>query len=190
MAQSFFSPVTNPLAWVRFLLAAALGLALDQWSKIHSFATLMLSKSVVDGRVHVESRTYAFIPDWLEFHVTANHGAVFGLGQGRRVLFVIVSVAAIGFIFYLFSASGRQRIYQIILGMLLAGVLGNLYDRVVLGYVRDMIFALPKWDVFPWIFNVADSLLCVGVALMILHSIFHSSKKPTPEPNAGEIPAQ
>lgn len=190
MAQSFFSPVTNPFAWVRFLLTAALGLALDQWSKIHSFATLMLSRSVVDGRVHVESRTYAFIPDWLEFHVTANQGAVFGLGQGRRVLFVIVSVLAIGFIFYLFSASGRQRTYQIILGMLLAGVLGNLYDRVVLGYVRDMIFALPKWDVFPWIFNVADSLLCVGVALMILHSIFHSSTKPAPEPNAGEIPAQ
>jgi lipoprotein signal peptidase len=70
--------------------------------------------------------------------------------------------------------------------MLLAGVLGNMYDRVLHGYVRDMIHALPGWrwpqglrdaigflprEVFPWVFNVADTLLCVGVALSILYSV-------------------
>jgi len=59
--------------------------------------------------------------------------------------------------------------------VLLAGVLGNLYDRLVFGYVRDMIHALPAWpNLFPYIFNVADSLLCVGVAMMIVYSIFRS----------------
>jgi signal peptidase II len=63
--------------------------------------------------------------------------------------------------------------------MLLAGVLGNLYDRIQYGYVRDMIHALPDkfvfgYPAFPWIFNIADSLLCVGVAFMILYSFFHN----------------
>jgi signal peptidase II len=138
-----------------------------------------------DGRLEAPSSEYAFIPGWLHFHYTVNQGAVFGLGQGQRVLFIGVSLAAIVFLTYLFAASGRQRFYQVILGMLLAGVLGNMYDRIVFGHVRDMIYALPGWhwpawfhhllpmlppEVFPWIFNVADTLLCTGVFLMIVYS--------------------
>jgi signal peptidase II len=159
---------------------AALGLALDQWSKIHAFATLMIAKSVdAEGRVHVISREedYKLVPGWLHFHVTANQGAVFGIGQGWRSLFLVVSIAAIGFVLYLFATSGRQRLYQVVLGLLIAGVLGNLYDRVMLGYVRDMIYALPKYGLFPWIFNVADTMLCVGVGMMILYSFLHSPAK-------------
>jgi len=55
---------------------------------------------------------------------------------------------------------------------LLAGVLGNLYDRLMLGYVRDMIHALPMWkNFFPYVFNVADTFLCTGVGLMIVYSL-------------------
>jgi signal peptidase II len=77
----------------------------------------------------------------------------------------------------LFLNSRRQWFYQIVLGMLMAGVLGNLYDRLMFGYVRDMVYALPRWGVFPWIFNVADSLLCVGVGIMIVYSLFASGKQ-------------
>ncbi len=164
----------------RLLLPALIGFGLDLWTKhlavVHLKAT------------HASSR---FIPGWLHWEYTENHGAVFGSGQGLRWLFVTVSVMAIAFLLYLFSTSGRQWIYQILLGILMAGVLGNLYDRLVHGYVRDMIHALPGWkwpawmvqalpewqwkyqDVFPWIFNVADALLCVGVALMIVYSVLH-----------------
>src|SRR5262249_30194528 len=122
---------------------------------------------------------YRLIPGWLEFELTINHGAVFGLGAGRVVLFVAVSVAAIFFLTYLFAASNDQRFYQFILGLLLAGVLGNMYDRIQYGYVRDMIHALPQWPkLFPWIFNVADVLLCTGVGLMIAYSFLFSAKKP------------
>ena len=163
-----------------FLLTAGIGFGLDQWSKVAAFRDL--SGGMVpsaDGReVPANPRSVPFIPGWLHFDVTANPGAVFGIGAGQRALFIIVSAAAIVFIFYLFATSGRQRIYQIILGMLLAGVLGNLYDRLVFGYVRDMIHALPRWPgVFPWIFNVADSLLCVGVFLMIVYSFFHNPER-------------
>jgi signal peptidase II len=118
----------------------------------------------------------------VNFQAMVNQGAVFGIGQGKRALFLTVSVAAILFIFYLFLTSDRQPFYQFVLGLLLAGVLGNLYDRLVLGYVRDMIYIFPGRivmgrEVFPWIFNVADSLLCVGVAMIFLYSLRGQPKK-------------
>ena len=156
------------------MLTAVIGLALDQWSKLYSF------KLAHENRVDGDGDIWKAIPGFLHIHVTTNRGAVFGIGQGWRSAFVLVSVAAIIFVLYLFASSGRQRLYQIVLGMLIAGILGNLYDRLALGYVRDMIWALPKWGVFPWIFNVADSLLCVGVTIMIVYSFFHSPPKPKP----------
>ena len=119
------------------------------------------------------SKGLRVIPGLLHLQVTVNEGAVFGLGQGQRWLFLAISVAAILFLTHLFTISGRQRFYQFILGLLLAGVLGNMYDRFRYGYVRDMIYGLPRWGVFPWIFNVADALLCVGVGLIFLYSLLH-----------------
>lgn len=177
-----------PLALSLFLLTAIIGYSVDQWTKVVAFDKLADGVRVVDGRpVPNEHRTYVVVPGWLQFDVTANIGAVFGIGQGQRTLFVLVSIGAIAFIIYLFATSGRQRLYQVILGMLLAGVLGNLYDRARFGYVRDMIHALPDKYIFghpafPWIFNVADSLLCVGVALMILYSFFHDPQKADHKP--------
>ena len=192
-------PLQSPAAVARLLLVVALGLGLDLFTKVWAFRTLMYERlTLPDGWVQVQSRTYAFLPGWLHFHVTANQGAVFGVGQGNRWLFVAVSVAAIAFLVYLFATSApRQRVYQVIVGMLLAGVLGNLYDRLVFGYVRDMIYMLPgrtwpqwlanmlpsswQWPrgpVFPWIFNVADALLCTGVALMLVYSLYLWWKDP------------
>ena len=171
MDRLSFRNFRSPLALICFLLTAVAGFGIDQWSKRAAVSAL------------AERGTIQCIPGWIEFQYTSNHGAVFGIGQGQRTLFVSVSVAAILFIFYLFVTSGRQRGYQIILGMLMAGVMGNLYDRVNYGYVRDMIHALPRWpNLFPWIFNVADTLLCVGVGLMIVYSFFHDPAKAGSDP--------
>ena len=157
----------SPAALSRFLLTAAIGLSLDLWSKYEAFSRLE------DGV------PYRFIPGWLEFEVTRNHGAVFGLGQGRLVLFLIVSFGAIGFLGYLFAVSEKRWFYQLILGLLMAGVLGNLYDRIVFGSVRDMIHVLSRWPhLYPWIFNVADSFLCVGVGLMVIYSLIMPAAQP------------
>ena len=166
-----------------FLLPAVIGLMVDLTTKHVAFKRLANwgVEERENGRVVVnippgeEQPVYRLWPRWLHFQAMANQGAVFGIGQGQRWLFLSVSVAAIGFIFYLFATSGRQRFYQFVLGLLLAGVLGNMYDRLTLGYVRDMIYIFPSRilfgrEVFPWIFNVADSLLCVGVALIFLYS--------------------
>lgn len=193
-----FDPLHSPAAVARFLLATLIGLGLDLWTKSLAAAHL------ADGG------TVRFIAGWLHFQYTENHGAVFGIAQGQRWLFVIVSIVAIVFLTWLFAASRkRQWFYQLLLGILLAGVLGNMYDRIVYGYVRDMIFALPGWhwpgtwtlplvhypgpgrDVFPWIFNVADSLLCTGVALMILYSftVMPDESRQTAEAEAQKAPS-
>jgi signal peptidase II len=156
----------SPAAIARFVITTAIGLSLDLWVKSLAIAHLKAADAI------------NVIPGWLRLEYTENHGAVFGIAQGQRWIFLIVSAAALIFLTYLFSTSGRRAFYQIILGMLLAGVLGNMYDRVVYGYVRDMIHALPMWpNFFPWIFNVADSLLCVGVGLMLIYSFFQSPQK-------------
>jgi signal peptidase II len=195
----------SPAAMSRFLLVCVLGLGLDLWSKSFAFAHLAPANARADD---ARPQKVEFIKGWVQFETTMNHGAVFGFGQGQKWLFLGVSVIAIVFLSYLFATSKRQRFYQLILGTLLAGVLGNMYDRIVFGYVRDMIHALPGWswpgtwqvggypagrdrDVFPYIFNVADILLCVGVGLMIVYSLFfapveRAEKKAT---DAGTAPA-
>jgi signal peptidase II len=186
------SALRSSVAWICFLLTAAAGVSLDLYTKWLAFSTLAAQiVRTPDGLVRVYSKApYPLIPGWIEFEVTANQGAVFGMGQGRRVLFVVVSFLAIGFLFYLFAHSGKKRFYQILLGMLMAGVVGNLYDRIELGYVRDMIHALSRWpDLFRYIFNVADSLLCVGVSLMILLSLFPEKKAEGAE-SAGGSPSR
>ena len=194
MKHRWTDNLRSPLALFLFFGVAAIGLTADLWSKAAAKARLY------DGDV------VHFIPNVLNFTYTENRGAVFGLGQGQQTLFLIVSIGAVAFLAFLFFSSGKSRIYQFILGMLLAGVLGNMYDRVAFGYVRDMIHALPGWhwpswiverlpmnwqppvgrelEVFPWIFNIADSLLCTGVAAMLVFSFISEFRRKRVE--AGE----
>ncbi|MGC4005092.1 MAG: signal peptidase II [Pirellulales bacterium] len=161
-------------SWLCLILPFVIGLGSDLLLKSWSFNSLVKSTYIdPEGRMQVNSVEHELIPNILTLHSHVNYGAVFGIGQGNRILFVIVSVMAIALLFFLFIKSAKQYTYQILLGMLLAGVLGNFYDRIVYGYVRDMIYAFPNRDIFPWIFNIADSLLCTGVGGMFIYSIFH-----------------
>jgi len=188
MAQSVAANLRSPAALARFFAVSIVGFSLDLWTK-----SLAVSNLKNAGPMNS-------IPGWIQFEYTENHGAVFGIAQGQRWIFLLVSVGALIFLTYLFCTSGVRRFYQFILGLLLAGVLGNLYDRIFFGYVRDMIHALPGWhwpgwvlhvlpflpaEVFPWIFNVADTLLCAGVGLLLIYSFIHS---PPPEPKAAAEP--
>lgn len=174
------------------LLTALLGLGID-----------VFTKSAAAHHLAPPNSAISFIPGYLNFTYVENRGAVFGMGQGWRWLFVLVSVLAIGFVFYLFATSRRRWWHDITLGMLLAGIIGNLYDRLVFGYVRDMIHALPShfwggtWQVmgyppppdrafFPWVFNVADSLLCVSIAILIIAGVFIDFQKTHDAPRSDQ----
>jgi lipoprotein signal peptidase len=146
---SRLAALRSPAALLTFVLTTVIGLTVDLWTKSYAWNHLVidpqaqLERDPYSGHLRVDSHTARPIPGWLHFKVTVNEGAVFGLGQGKRAVFAVVSVAAIGFLAYLFATSGSRRFYQFVLGMLLAGVLGNLYDRMVYKYVRDMLYALP-----------------------------------------------
>src|SRR5687768_11232206 len=99
----------SPPALARFVLVCLIGVALDLWTKHYSFTHLARQDAPPwDGR----PRVVEFIPGWVQFEITTNHGAVFGLGQGQKALFLVVSVLAIGFLSWLFATSNRQRFYQ------------------------------------------------------------------------------
>ncbi len=156
----------SPLAWLRFVLIACGGLTADLWTKHLAFAKLGYGPG---------SRIVVLIPpDILRLRTTLNPGAVFGVGQGLAPLFILISLVAIGFVVYVFMNTQRgQWVMQIALGLILAGAMGNLYDRAFNdGKVRDFIL-LQYW---PWIFNLADAMLCIGVPLLIVCWLFQGSQ--------------
>ena len=126
---------------------------------------------------HLELQTTGgytvWAPAWRMIYVE-NPGAAWslfsGLSEGvRNTFFTIISLAAVAFVLgYYRRLRQDQRYYQLALSLLLAGAVGNFIDRLARRYVIDFI----DWYVGPhhWpTFNVADSLIVVGVALLILH---------------------
>ena len=111
----------------------------------------------------------ASFPLWegvLHFTYVENTGAAFGSFKDHRWVFMVVSsVAIIALIAYFFWAKPKDMPTIVALAFITGGGIGNMIDRVLLGYVVDFIdFTLIDFAVF----NVADSFVCVGVGLMIL----------------------
>jgi signal peptidase II len=103
--------------------------------------------------------------------VTAlNNGAAFGIVQGQSFLLTLISFFALLIVIAVFLfGSIKNRFYQVTMGLLAAGISGNLYDRIFNdGRVRDFIDVV-YWPGKHWpAFNVADSLLCIAVGLILL----------------------
>jgi lipoprotein signal peptidase len=222
---------------LRFWLATVLVLIFDLWTKAWSFNVLPAD----------DAKT--IIPGWLEFRRSLNDGAVFGSFTGYTWLFVIASIVALGFVVYIFLHSARtQWMLQLALGLILAGAIGNLYDRLFIkadivvvrdpdgyeytvigvllsepeagwiklgawpdgdhpkvfkkdevklrrqGVVRDFIKFVPnfpEWvprlggrDLWPWVFNIADAALVVGVTVLLIPVFFggRSRHRKVPQP--------
>lgn len=147
-----------------------LGLALDLWTK----------KAVFNFLEHQPHNRYSIIDGFLQLVAMENKGAAFGIAAGQRYLLMTVSVIALIAILGIFLYSGTERkLVHIALGLFAAGVCGNLYDRIFNdGMVRDFIDVV-YWPGKHWpAFNVADSLLCVGVGLMIISCILTDKSPP------------
>lgn len=114
----------------------------------------------------------------LELTFVKNTGAVWGIFSGARVIFIVVTVAFLAAVVYFYWKKQKSltRFSRIILALIFAGALGNLIDRVALGYVRDMIyFSLINFPVF----NIADSSIVVGAGLLIIDTFFTKDKRST-----------
>jgi len=111
--------------------------------------------------------------NFLVLSFTANDAALFGIGNGTawaaRLLAALTSVFLFLLLFFAVrTAKKLSRYSAITFGLLIGGSIGNLFDRIAFGYVRDMIYA--KFIDFP-IFNIADSAICIAIGLLILETL-------------------
>ena len=184
---------------------ALLAFAADQGSKYGMFNWLYNHGTQVPSYPGEVAFKKEVIPGWFKFHTrfvvdspaddcplcrlngphmpAVNHGALWSLGgefkTDANTFFAVVSLlAAIGIaIWALRQKAGGDRWLFVALGLILGGTTGNLFDRVVFGGVRDFLYFY--WFEFP-VFNVADSCLVVGAALLLLQAIFGKSKADPP----------
>ena len=114
-----------------------------------------------------EHRAVTSFFDLVLFH---NEGAAFsflaGAGGWQRVFFCAFAIVAAGVIIHLLRKHPEKKLFCFALSLVLGGALGNLYDRLTLGYVVDFLFF--HYETFYWpAFNIADSAITVGVVLLL-----------------------
>lgn len=146
--------------WITISIAVAI-IAIDQITKV----------------VFINS-SFSLLGDFLWVESEINYGAAFGIFKGARWWFVGFSFPVLFLLFY-FLFSGRfstHPMFQFSLGLLIAGIIGNLADRIFLGYVRDFLYF--KFVKNFAIFNVADASLVVGCALVVIFILFVYKDKP------------
>ena len=124
------------------------------------------------------SREVVLIPGVLSLSYIENHGAAFGIMQGRQWLLIVISavIIAAAVVFCIRRIRDtRYRYLRVLTVFLVAGALGNMIDRFMLGYVRDFIYF--KLIDFP-VFNVADIYVTVSAVLILIWIILHGDPEP------------
>ena len=182
----------SPRAWFVLAMVVTIGLSADLVSKQWAFDTVAANPVVLDydevvsgnAQIPFHDGVRVISPNLLDFRLVLNRGAVFGIGQGQRFAFVTFTLVAIGVAVSVFGWWTRRRavLAHVAIGLILAGGLGNLYDRLMIGAVRDFLNMLPRRDlpfgiswpqgdthVFPWVFNIADVELLVGMSLLLIY---------------------
>ena len=119
---------------------------------------------------------YSVISGFLDFEKAQNFGIVFGVKAPPVLVILVSTVATIIIIWYLLTPKGRPPVVQIYLGCILTGVIGNLYDRLVFGFVRDFILLYIGKHRWPN-FNLADAFILIGVVLAMIQFILTEEPK-------------
>lgn len=125
------------------------------------------SKSLVVSYID-EFSQIPIIRGFFSLTYVRNTGAGFSIMEGQQtVLIVITLIAIICFSYSLYKSKSNETLKIISLILIISGAIGNLIDRISYNYVIDFLdFIIFGYD-FP-VFNVADSLLCIGVGLLLI----------------------
>jgi signal peptidase II len=146
-----------------FSAVILLGIFLDQLTKYLTVKNMELHEEI------------PVIKNFFSFYHLRNEGAAWGMFDDKRWVFMSIStVAIIGMLIFLFAGFAQNRLYEISLAVIISGGIGNMIDRIALGYVVDMLRA--TFIDFP-VFNVADSFVCIGAALLMLALILDIIKE-------------
>ncbi|OYD14692.1 signal peptidase II [candidate division WOR-3 bacterium JGI_Cruoil_03_51_56] len=145
-----------------FVWAAILSLFFDQVSKVMAYGLL---------HEHVPLRVLGNV---LRFSLTSNPQGLFGLSFGPPIIYFLLPVLGIGLVVY-FALRSPDCWLATAYGMILGGAIGNLVDRVRLGYVIDFIdigIRRCRW----YTFNLADAFVIIGILLLLGREIFARRK--------------
>ncbi len=154
---AFFSPRAHLIFW----LIVAGGIVADLWSKSAIFNWLKSQPF----------ETYTVIDGLFDLVIRENTGAAWGIAAGKTTMLISFSVIAVLFVSVIYFMERQHHVLvQVALAMFTSGILGNLYDRLFNGgKVRDFLdFYIGEhhWPAF----NLADSMLCIAVGLLLLSS--------------------
>ncbi len=142
-----------------FIVTAVLAYAVDVGTKI-----LAVERLTGKGRVDI-------LGDLLGLNLVRNPGAAFSTGLGFTLVFSLLAIVATGVVLWLSRRLG-SRLWAVGMGLLLAGITGNLTDRLLRdpaplrGHVVDFL-ELPNWPIF----NVADVCLNLGVLIILIQTV-------------------
>jgi signal peptidase II len=160
-----------------YVLLAIAVIALDAWTKWMVSTHIDLHDSI------------SLVPNLFQLVHVRNTGAAFGIGANAQsqIVPVLLNIGAIGVFFvvvaYAFRTAVTDTVLQVGLHLILGGAIGNLIDRFRLGYVVDFLDVYVNWGGVShhWpAFNVADSAICIGIALLF----FDMRKKPAANASA------
>ncbi|MEH7463170.1 signal peptidase II [Bacillus thuringiensis] len=147
-----------------YYLIALFVIVIDQVSKWIIVKEMELGESIpiIDNVLYITSHR--------------NRGAAWGILENKMWFFYVITVIFVIFIlFYMKKYAKTDKLLGISLGLILGGAIGNFIDRVVRKEVVDFIHTYIFSYNFP-VFNVADSALCVGVALIIIQTLLEGKQ--------------
>ena len=158
--------------WILPLALAAGVVALDQLSK------QLVLRFLYEGEI-------AVIDGVLHFTYVENRGMAFGLLAEHRWVFLLFSSIGIIFLSLYLWRYANTRLSRIGLGLVIGGGIGNMIDRLALGFVVDFI-DFCAFDFWVWVFNVADAAVCVGGAIFLLDLILEIVRVSRAGPEKGK----
>jgi signal peptidase II len=145
---------------------------LEIWLPILVIAVDQLTKAIVRAELPLHA-SVTLLPGFIDFTHVRNTGAAFGILNGADfpfktvVIAVIATAALVGVGMYAASLAHHQLVARVGLALIIGGAAGNLLDRIIVGSVVDFVDVYWRTYHF-WAFNVADSAITIGVAIMML----------------------
>jgi signal peptidase II len=153
-----------------------------------SFAVIVLdqiSKEII-RHFMTDGQSIPVLGNFFMLTYTQNTGAAFSLSFGNpamnRLVFIIITFVAVGFILYLLNLS-KNKWQNIGLGLVIGGAIGNVIDRIHLGSVTDFLdcdfpdIIMQRWPIF----NLADSAIVVAMFILAIHILFFEHDKNLPK---------
>ena len=134
----------------------------------------LVSKHFFALRFEANSRKIVVIPNLFEFVFVKNTGAAYGIfGESTVMLSVVSILFIIGFVLFDIFNHKNDWLYIFGIGLILSGAIGNLVDRLFLGYVRDFI----SIKLFSFVFNLADLFITAGVICFLVYLLISLIKE-------------